>query len=325
MLGEHFRPRTKAHTHHTRHGRPCTPRVGALGVAATALVALNRYFLAIPNSASPNRADESEIHAALDALVDTALVEGGGLPPESFDARYLLTHNTTTAAAAAAAFAPAPAATATATSTTPDALVKRKSSGTVHMIVRDAGSGSSNLLRIAIRLRPDLSESSAAYVAKAADAECSGTMYRVEPSLLLQGRLHPCAPEVVHVVPGDCPYGVVPRVQRRCPTHDPECGCHGPLMIKGMVGWAGGGVGPDFVIYTGDKPAVHWDHDLTVFGEVLAGDAESWAALRELESLRASRHGAAGAMNMIDDKVTLTLAWAHPLPKTKVVFGGRRE
>ena len=68
-----------------------------------------------------------------------------------------------------------------------------------------------------------------------------------------------------------------------------------------------------------------WDYDHTVFGEVLAGDAESWAAIKELESLRTSRHGAAGAVNMIDGKVTLTLAWAHPLPKTKVVFAGSRD
>mgnify|MGYP004300881927 CR=1 FL=1 len=37
---------------------------------------------------------------------------------------------------------------------------------------------------------------------------------------------------------------------RKCPSHDPQCGCHGPIMSKGMVGWAGGSAGPDLFIYT---------------------------------------------------------------------------
>ena len=37
---------------------------------------------------------------------------------------------------------------------------------------------------------------------------------------------------------------------RKCPSHDPNCGCHGPIMSKGMVGWAGGSAGPDLFIYT---------------------------------------------------------------------------
>ena len=67
------------------------------------------------------------------------------------------------------------------------------------------------------------------------------------------------------VVKGACPAGVVPDGKRACPKHDPNCGCHGPLMSKGMVGWAGGGAGPDLFIYTasrscavGSCPATHW-------------------------------------------------------------------
>ena len=67
------------------------------------------------------------------------------------------------------------------------------------------------------------------------------------------------------VVKGDCPAGVVPDGKRACPKHDPNCGCHGPIMSKGMVGWAGGSAGPDLFIYTasrscavGSCPATHW-------------------------------------------------------------------
>jgi len=49
-----------------------------------------------------------------------------------------------------------------------------------------------------------------------------------------------------------------------------------------MVGWAGGGSGPDFFIYTGTAPATHWAHDHTVIGLV---DEQGMRALEQLHAL----------------------------------------
>lgn len=78
-------------------------------------------------------------------------------------------------------------------------------------------------------------------------AECK--FYRAESNLLLQGIIaDPYVPTNV-VKLGPCPNtNHVSKVQ--CPEHDPNCGCHGPIMNKGMVGWAGGKGGPDFFINT---------------------------------------------------------------------------
>lgn len=41
---------------------------------------------------------------------------------------------------------------------------------------------------------------------------------------------------------GPCPKGIDPEVDfpdRRCFPHDPDCGCHGPIMTRGFIGWAG--------------------------------------------------------------------------------------
>lgn len=65
--------------------------------------------------------------------------------------------------------------------------------------------------------------------------------YRAEKQLLLQGVIaEPSIPKG-DVTLGPCPIdNYVPK--NKCPDHDPNCGCHGPVMTKGMVGWAGGGV-----------------------------------------------------------------------------------
>ena len=54
-----------------------------------------------------------------------------------------------------------------------------------------------------------------------------------------------------------------------CPAHDPDCGCHGPMVQPGMIGWAqGAGQGPHFFIYVGETPMPDWAHDHTIWGEV---------------------------------------------------------
>ena len=78
----------------------------------------------------------------------------------------------------------------------------------------------------------------------------TGKFYRAEKQLLLQGIVsETSAAPRTQVALGPCPVeDYVPK--SKCPAHDPHCGCHGPVMTKGMVGWAGGGAGPDFFINT---------------------------------------------------------------------------
>ena len=115
---------------------------------------------------------------------------------------------------------------------------------------------------VTIHFTPELSgESSIGYVADVILAAASSgggcercEFYRAEPNMLLQGVIahHPSAAsrdDVAVVRLGPCPIeNYVP--ENECPKHDPDCGCHGPVMTRGMVGWAGGGSGPDFFINT---------------------------------------------------------------------------
>ena len=113
--------------------------------------------------------------------------------------------------------------------------------------------------------------------AEAAAASCPGELYRSEHNFLIQGRIS-CATHHTKVVKGDCPPGASKDPNRQCPSHDPNCGCHGPIMKRGMVGWAGGSAGPDFFVYIGEHPATHWSHDHTVFAEV--ADDATWSGVR---------------------------------------------
>ena len=142
---------------------------------------------------------------------------------------------------------------------------------------------------ITLRLLPENSAESVAFLREAGGAACRGELYRSE-SFLVQGRIS-CGAGATRtkVVKAGCPAGVTPDRGRRCPSHDPHCGCHGPIMTRGMVGWAGGGGGPDFFVYTGRDPATHWAHDHTVFAVV--EDEASWATLDAIAALPTQNTG----------------------------------
>ena len=91
---------------------------------------------------------------------------------------------------------------------------------------------------IRIKLRPDLSLPSVQYIQKLLNdpSPCSNCrFYRAEKPGILQGIL-----KKKNVPPntilGDCPEGLVGK-KHDCPAHDPNCGCHGPIMTKGMIAW----------------------------------------------------------------------------------------
>mmetsp|Transcript_16457 Transcript_16457/g.31186 ORF Transcript_16457/g.31186 Transcript_16457/m.31186 type:complete len:244 (+) Transcript_16457:2242-2973(+) len=117
---------------------------------------------------------------------------------------------------------------------------------------------------IVIQLRPDLSPESVQYIKELLDSTvpCKRCrFYRAEQRGILQG-----------VIKKE---GIMPNeVLGKCPddVHDVP-NCHGPLMTKGMVGWAAGEGGPDFFINNYPQVAEWWDHDHTVWGEVVDGES----------------------------------------------------
>jgi len=99
---------------------------------------------------------------------------------------------------------------------------------------------------------------------------------------------------------GPCPIdNYVPK--NKCPDHDPNCGCHGPVMTKGMVGWAGGGGGPDFFINTFAKPVEWWENQHTVWGKI--ADDESMKIVERTYELNAHGKG----MRMLNEAIEFTL------------------
>lgn len=95
---------------------------------------------------------------------------------------------------------------------------------------------------IKIILRPDLSLESVEYIKGLLDSpnpcpRCR--FYRAEKPGIIQGML---AKDGVppNTVLGECPEEFRGAPKHDCPEHDPNCGCHGPIMHRGMVGWAAG-------------------------------------------------------------------------------------
>mmetsp|Transcript_19546 Transcript_19546/g.33065 ORF Transcript_19546/g.33065 Transcript_19546/m.33065 type:complete len:281 (-) Transcript_19546:94-936(-) len=167
---------------------------------------------------------------------------------------------------------------------------------------------------IRIAFRPDLAgPSSIQYVIDVVEAAsvassdgdiqngvtCSRcNFYRAEPKLLLQGVIAQHSISSNSVSLGPCPEKQPPK--SNCPEHDPNCGCHGPIMTKGMVGWAGGGEGPDFFLNTFDKPVDWWEHQHTVWGEL---DEESIRVVESAYDLPAHKT----SMRMLDKPIEFSI------------------
>ena len=130
-----------------------------------------------------------------------------------------------------------------------------------------------------------------------------GQLYRSE-TFLVQGRFDCGKRSMPAVAKGACPSDVTPVADHICPPHDPQCGCHGPIMERGMVGWAGGGAGPDFFIYSHASAASHWGNDHTVVGEV--ADSESWDVIAAIGELPVRRE----TMTMLEKPLPLRVGAA---------------
>jgi len=103
---------------------------------------------------------------------------------------------------------------------------------------------------IRIILRPDLSPESVAYVHEVVRTDACSVcrFHRAEKPGILQGVIKS------KTVP-------LPTKKGSCPEDydgDKE-NCHGPIMERGMVGWAAGELGPDFFIDDYLRPAKFWE------------------------------------------------------------------
>ena len=149
---------------------------------------------------------------------------------------------------------------------------------------------------IRIVLRPDLSYESVQYLLNITTACRPCNLYRAEKPGILQGILQSsnAAISTSTIPKGKCPPGAE-SVDNDCPAWDADCGCHGPVMTRGMVAWAAGATGPDFFINSYEQsPATWWGTQHTVWGEIQ--DADSFHTISEIWTL--PTHEASGLTHL---------------------------
>lgn len=168
---------------------------------------------------------------------------------------------------------------------------------------------SDGLGRLLIRPRPDLSAESVKYVHQLAALDsiiCERCQfYRAEKPGILQGILESSSAgvAVASVRRGPCPPGAQ-DVPNHCPAWDKECACHGPLMTRGMVAWAGGKTGPDFFINAYERPVDIWGTQHTVWGELLSA---SWPVVDQIWTLP-TKHEKSSAMTFLETPLSFTVS-----------------
>lgn len=158
---------------------------------------------------------------------------------------------------------------------------------------------------IRIAMRPDLSSDSVEYIRELVvtlgGEKCQDcNLYRAEKNFLLQGIMkNPTAQ--VKITKGACPPGYDEKTDD-CPPEQFACGCHGPTMTRGLVGWAAGDTGPDFFIDTNKDPVTDWGQTHTVFGQVK--EDASFAVIQKIYELPSTHKG----LTMLNDKIDFTLS-----------------
>ncbi len=119
-------------------------------------------------------------------------------------------------------------------------------------------------------------------------------LYRVEHGFLVQGHLRGS-------LPVNTKTGCVPA---------PACQPGPRVMVRGDVGWAGGGPGPDFFVYLGARPASWLKRDHTVWGEV--ADEQSLATADRIVGLPSHTPGGPNTMRFLKDKLAIDVVWDEP-------------
>ena len=155
---------------------------------------------------------------------------------------------------------------------------------------------STDVGEIRIVLMPQYSAPSVQYIHELVDSgHCDRcTFYRAEKKGILQGIIKSKTINAP-VEKGSCPPGMEKVATGKCPEWDPSCACHGPLMERGMVGWAAGKTGPDFFIDDYRAPAKWWGTQHTVWGQIM--DDKSLNVIDHIWSLPATRKGGLTYLN----------------------------
>lgn len=157
---------------------------------------------------------------------------------------------------------------------------------------------------IRVRLRPELSPGSVEYIHQLVKShvchDCK--FYRSEKPGILQGIMS--NPEIpVNTERGTCPIDVG-GIENQCPDWDPECGCHGPVMTRGSVAWAGGQAGgPDFFINAYKQPAEWWVTQHTNFGMI--DDMASMGIVEQIFDLPVTKKQ---GMHFLQDSIHFALS-----------------
>lgn len=156
---------------------------------------------------------------------------------------------------------------------------------------------------IKIKLRPDLSPESVQhieeFVSSSETNNCEKCQFYRREDFLLQGVMKSRA-MLERPSRGACPPEFVDAKQH-CPVNDKKCACHGPTMHLGAVGWAGGGVGPDFFITTFDNTDGWWEQTHTVWGMV--EESESlYVLLKQIMALPTRQPGGKG-MTLLQEPI----------------------
>ncbi|CAB9513170.1 Cyclophilin type peptidyl-prolyl cis-trans isomerase/CLD [Seminavis robusta] len=159
---------------------------------------------------------------------------------------------------------------------------------------------------IIIHMRPELSQGSVDYLHRVVEEGCKTCrFYRCEPEGILQGIMDMKNPRY-NTELGPCPKGSE-NVPNDCPEWDKHCGCHGPVMKRGMVAWAAGQAGgPDFFLSNYREPATWWGTQHTNFGEILPEDTESFAVIDKIFKLPSKDEQ---GLTFINKPVHFTLSW----------------
>jgi cyclophilin family peptidyl-prolyl cis-trans isomerase len=135
--------------------------------------------------------------------------------------------------------------------------------------------------QIRIQLRSDWSQGSVDYIHRLVQQQCATCSFfrmitnETEKEGILLGTLkNDMVP--LNTQPGICPDIDKTKTNANCTT---DCGCHGPILERGMVGWVGGTAGgPEFFVNLHNDPLItDVGSKHTIFGQVV--DYESFDLL----------------------------------------------
>lgn len=159
---------------------------------------------------------------------------------------------------------------------------------------------------IRIVMRPDLSKESVQYIEEVVRTGCKRcNLYRAEPPGVLQGAMEGATANAALTPKAPCPAGYEHFPNPCIENESASCGCHGPVMSRGLVAWAAGFTGPDFFVnnYPHER-ATWWGTTHTCFGEIQ--DEASFAVVEAIMRQPTHEHQE-GLRHILNNLVEFTM------------------